>query len=322
MEAVAIECRNLGRTFQRRGALRRGSEVVALSDVSFSVKPGSIFGLLGPNGAGKTTTVRILSTLLLPTAGNALVAGFDVASQPREVRRRTGLALGGERGLFGRLTGEQNLQYFAAINHLSPRDARRRAEELFELVGLSERGRSKVFEYSRGMKQRLHLARALLTDPEILFLDEPTSGLDPLGAFEFRQLVLELKKQGRTILLTTHYMLEADELCDDLTVIDRGVVVARGSPAEIKRQFGSATIVEVRLREPQEGLQESLGDLPGVQHVELGVDGMLQTVRVHLGSDMDAGPIVSRIGAERVDHITTRTSSLEEAYLTLIGYET
>ncbi len=157
----------------------------------------------------------MLSTLLLPTAGSARVAGFDVASQPREVRRRTGLALGGDRGFFGRLTGEQNMQYFGATNHLSPREANRRSTELLELVGLGERRRSKVFEYSRGVKQRIHLAHALLTEPDVLFLDEPTSGLDPLGAFELWQLVGELKERGRTILLTTHFMLEADELCDD-----------------------------------------------------------------------------------------------------------
>ncbi len=171
------------------------------------------------------------------------------------------------------------------------------------------------------MKQRLHLARALLTEPDVLFLDEPTAGLDPLGAYEFRQLVGELKERGRTILLTTHFMLEADELCDELIVIDRGVVVAQGSPAAIKRQFGSATVVEISLREPRERLQESLGELPQVQHVEVGVEGMLQTVRVHIPSDQDAGPIVAHIGAEHVDHMTTRTSSLEEAYLTLIGRE-
>ena len=319
MNAPMIECHNLRRTFQRGGPLRRGSEIVAVSDISFVVQPGTIFGLLGPNGAGKTTTVRMLSTLLLPTSGSARVAGFDIASQPREVRRRTGLALGGDRGLFGRLTAEQNLEYFAAINHLSPRHAKRRADELLELVGLGDRRRSKVFEYSRGMKQRLHLARALLTDPDVLFLDEPTAGLDPLGAFEFRQRVADLKERGRTILLTTHFMLEADELCDELIVIDRGVVVAQGSPEALKRQFGSATVVEVSLREPQEGLQASLSELPQVQHVESRSEGMLQTVRVHIPSDQDAGQIVAHIGAEHVDHMTTRTSSLEEAYLTLIG---
>ena len=145
-DSPMIECRSLRRTFQRGGPLRRGSEIVAVDDISFDVRPGSIFGLLGPNGAGKTTTVRMLSTLLLPTTGSARVAGFDVASQAREVRRRTGLALGGDRGLFGRLTAEQNMQYFGAINHLSPREANRRSDELLELVGLGERRRSKVFE--------------------------------------------------------------------------------------------------------------------------------------------------------------------------------
>ena len=154
-----------------------------------------------------------------------------------EVRRHIGLILGGERGLYGRLTGKENLQYFAALNHLSPSDADRRSDELLEQVGLGDRGGDMVEQYSRGMKQRLHIARALLTDPTILFMDEPTIGLDPFGAQELRQLIPELVSLGKTILLTTHYMFEADQLCQTIAMINHGTLVAIGTPAEIKRGF-------------------------------------------------------------------------------------
>jgi ABC-2 type transport system ATP-binding protein len=155
---------------------------VALRGLNLSVPRGSVFGLLGPNGAGKTTTVRILSTLLTPTGGRACVQGFDVMKQTSQVRRSIGFVLGGDRGLYGRLTGKENLEYFAALNHVEPRLASRRADELLEKVGLFERRDTLVEQYSRGMKQRLHIARGLLTDPEVVFMDEPTIGLVARGA--------------------------------------------------------------------------------------------------------------------------------------------
>ena len=319
MDTPMIECRNLRRTFQRRGPLRRGSEIVAVSDISFDVRPGSIFGLLGPNGAGKTTTVRMLSTLLLPTTGSARVAGFDVASQPREVRRRTGLALGGDRGLFGRLTAEQNLQYFGAINHLAPREANRRSDELLELVGLGERRRSKVFEYSRGMKQRLHLARALLTEPDVLFLDEPTAGLDPLGAYEFRQLVGELKERGRTILLTTHFVLEADELCDDLFLIKQGRKIAAGTPAAIKAELGTGTVLDAVIPQSEATVRERLARAAGTRLLAVRQQGLDTGVTLLLESS-EAGPDASEAIAELAGQVVAqRTTSLEEAYLALLA---
>ena len=319
MDVPMIECRNLRRTFQRGGPLRRGSEIVAVSDISFDIRPGSIFGLLGPNGAGKTTTVRMLSTLLLPTTGSARVAGFDVASQPREVRRRTGLALGGDRGLFGRLTAEQNLQYFGAINHLAPREANRRSDELLELVGLGERRRSKVFEYSRGMKQRLHLARALLTEPDVLFLDEPTAGLDPLGAYEFRQLVGELKERGRTILLTTHFVLEADELCDDLFLIKQGRKIAAGTPAAIKAELGTGTVLDTVIPRSEVTVRERLARAAGTRLLAVQQQGLDTGVTLLLESS-EAGPGASEAIAELAGQVVAqRTTSLEEAYLALLA---
>ncbi|MEE8419263.1 MAG: ABC transporter ATP-binding protein, partial [Dehalococcoidales bacterium] len=229
----AVQCENLGRVYTSRNALGKKQETVALDGLNLNIPKGVVFGVIGPNGAGKTTLVRILSTLLMPTNGSAKVAGFDVVSQAKEVRRNIGQVLGGDRGYYGRLSGRENLLYFAALNHLSPGQAGRRVDEMLEKVGLIDSKDILMERYSRGMKQRVHIARGLLMDPDILFLDEPTIGLDPFGAQELRQLIPELASQGKTVLLTTHYMLEADTLCQTVAMINKGKLVALGSPAEI-----------------------------------------------------------------------------------------
>ena len=255
---LAVECEDLRRIYRTRSLSGRTNEVVALDGLSLSIEEGTVFGLLGPNGAGKTTTVRILSTLLAPTSGVARVAGFDVMRDTAAVRAVIGLAIGGDRGFYGRISGRQNLDYFAALSGLSRRDAKRRTAEVLEVVHLADRADDRVERYSRGMRQRLHLARALLTEPRVLFLDEPTLGIDPVMAQEFRRLVPALARQGTTVLLTTHYMLEADELCNRLAIINHGRLAALGTPAEIKEQFGRASVIEANIRrEPPELLTGS-----------------------------------------------------------------
>ncbi len=244
----AITCVDLEREFVSRGLIGGSRRTVALQGVNLHVPRGSVFGLLGPNGAGKTTTVRILSTLLTPTKGTAAVLGYDVMKDTAQVRRNIGFVLGGDRGLYGRLSGIENLAYFAALNHMEPRVARARAEELLGTVGLFDRRNDKVETYSRGMKQRLHIARGLLTDPEVIFMDEPTIGLDPQVAQEVRAVIPQLRERGKTVLLTTHYMFEADVLCDHLALIDHGQIVAEGSPSEIKRRISNVSVVEMQLR--------------------------------------------------------------------------
>jgi ABC-2 type transport system ATP-binding protein len=170
------------------------------------VPSGIVFGLLGPNGSGKTTTIRILATLLTPTSGHAKVFGFDVVRDAPKVRKRIGLIFGGERGLYGRLTGIENLRYFAALSHMDANLTHRRIGEVLDIVGLSEASDRLVEQYSRGMRQRLHIARGILADPDLIFMDEPTIGIDPQGAQEIRQMVPEFARRGKTILLTTHYM--------------------------------------------------------------------------------------------------------------------
>src|SRR5687768_9244404 len=206
--SIAVEVDEITRVFEPRR--RRGSRVVALDGVSLTIPEGEIHGLLGPNGAGKTTLVKILSTVLLPTSGRARVCGHDVVDETKAVRPLIGIVFGGERGLYWRLTGRQNLEYWGALYKLSARETKSRTQELIDRVGLTERADERVETYSRGMKQRLHLARGLIGDAKILFLDEPTTGMDPLAGREFRALIAELKEEGRTILLATHDMVEAE----------------------------------------------------------------------------------------------------------------
>src|SRR5512138_665605 len=243
----AIEVSHLRRTFTSSiGVIKRSArEIVAVDDVSFDIQEGELFGLLGPNGAGKTTTTKMLTTLLIPTAGTATVKGFNVVTQADQVRRRIGFIFGGERGLYWRLSGIDNLRYFASLYNLDPGYTKKRIDYLLDMVGLQGRGDEKVQGYSRGMKQRLHVARTLLHDPDVLFLDEPTLGLDPVGAREFRQVILNLQSEKKTILLTTHYMFEADALCDRIAVINHGRIVALDTPGGLKANVSDLNVVEV-----------------------------------------------------------------------------
>ena len=228
----AIQARDLVRTYKTSTGMfrRRGVEVQAVRGVSFEVADGELFGLLGPNGAGKTTTIKMLITLLIPTSGSASVLGYDVVRDAREVRKRIGYVFGGDRGLYERLSALDNLRYFAELYAVPPAEQKRRIAELLDLVGLAGREKERVEGYSRGMRQRLHIARGLLHDPPVVFLDEPTIGVDPVGARELRRTIAGLTEAGKTVLLTTHYMFEADDLCDRMAVIAKGEIVAEGTP--------------------------------------------------------------------------------------------
>ncbi|MGX1852817.1 ATP-binding cassette domain-containing protein [Streptomyces sp. NPDC055299] len=219
------------------GLRKRFKDHQALDGVDLSVATGTVLGLLGPNGAGKTTTVRVLSTLLAPDGGRAEVAGFDVARQPAEVRRRIGLA-GQYAAVDGLLTGRENLVLIGVLLHLGRRAARQRAEELlarFDLTGAADRP---TRTYSGGMRRRLDLAACLVAAPSVLFLDEPTTGLDPVSRMSLWSAVRELVADGVTVLLTTQYLEEADYLADRIAVVDTGRVIAEGTPDDLKRSVG------------------------------------------------------------------------------------
>jgi ABC-2 type transport system ATP-binding protein len=316
----AITCVDLQREFVTRAIIGGTRRTVALQGVDLHVPRGSVFGLLGPNGAGKTTTVRILSTLLTPTKGTAAVLGYDVMKDTAQVRRNIGFVLGGDRGLYGRLSGKENLEYFAALNHLEPRFATKRAEELLETVGLLERRHDKVETYSRGMKQRLHIARGLLTDPEVLFMDEPTIGLDPQVAQEVRAIIPQLRDRGKTVLLTTHYMFEADVLCDQLALIDKGRIVAEGSPSEMKRRISRLNVIEIQLRSLPPALVAGIEAVKGVNSVAASQDGMLH--RLIVQTEPDAGAresIAALVDGDIVESVLEREPTLEEAYLRILA---
>lgn len=243
----AIDVQFLKKIFEtRRGFWRQKKKsVLAVEDISFSITKGELFGLLGPNGAGKTTTVKMLTTILLPTAGTASILGFDLRKETQEIRKRIGFTFGGSRGLYGRLTARDNLRYFAELYALEPGYSRKRLAEMLALVGLSERADDRVETFSTGMQQRLHLARALLHDPEVIFLDEPTVGIDPVGARELRQTIKNLRQAGKTIMLTTHYMAEAEELCDRIAIVNKGRIVAMDTPSNLRRGISPESIIEI-----------------------------------------------------------------------------
>ncbi|MFC3927190.1 ABC transporter ATP-binding protein [Streptococcus caprae] len=234
METV-IRIKNLIRHYGNSShLLKRNDNVVeALKDISFEVKKGEIFGLLGQNGAGKSTTIKILSTMLLPTCGEVTILGYDVTKDESKIRECINFVFGGERSLYFRLTAEDNLYYFADLYKISHEEQLIKVPQLLELVGLGDVGKRRVETFSKGMKQRLQIARALLNDPEIIFLDEPSIGLDPVGALELRKLIKELAAKGKTILLTTHYMAEAEELCDRIAILNKGKLLTCGTLTEL-----------------------------------------------------------------------------------------
>ncbi|MFD9499824.1 ATP-binding cassette domain-containing protein [Streptomyces sp. NPDC060035] len=223
------------------GLHKRYGEKRALGGLDLTVRSGAVHGVLGPNGAGKTTAVRILSTLLRPDEGRVEVAGFDVRDKAAEVRRRIGL-LGQNAAVDEELGGRQNLEMFGRLYHLGARWAGVRADELLERFGLADTGRKAVKQYSGGMRRRLDLAASLITDPEVLFLDEPTTGLDPRGRTEVWSAVRSLASSGTTVLLTTQYLQEADQLADRISVIDGGRAIAEGTADQLKAMVGGDRI--------------------------------------------------------------------------------
>jgi ABC-2 type transport system ATP-binding protein len=308
----AVQVEEITRVFEPK---RRGSaRVVALDGVSLTIPAEEIHGLLGPNGAGKTTLVKILSTVLLPTSGRARVLGHDVVSETNEVRPLIGIVFGGERGLYWRLSGRQNLEYWGALYKLSTRDAKKRTQELLERVGLADKADERVEEYSRGMKQRLHLARGLIGDGKVLFLDEPTTGMDPLAAREFRTLIGELRGEGRTILLATHDMAEAETVCDRVTLIDRGRIIATESPRTLGGLLSRFQRIDVE-GAPQAVLDEIVA-MRGVTSVTV-VDGA--GTRIEVDEEGVTQVVLERLVGAGVTSVRTSLPNLEEVYVQLIG---
>jgi len=318
----AIEVQNLQRIYRARiGVIKRSvKEVVAVEDISFEIKSGELFGLLGPNGAGKTTTVKMLATLLIPSSGSASVLGYDVVKDAQEVRKHIGFIFGGERGLYWRLSGIDNLRYFASLYGVEPEVSKKRIPFLLEMVGLKDRGNERVEGYSRGMKQRLHVARTLLHDPEILFLDEPTIGLDPVGARDFRQVIRNLQSENKTILLTTHYMFEADSLCQRVAVIDKGMIVAMDSPSELKKHVADLSVIEIETFGTSKDVIERVRALSFVDALQVQEQDQRQMLLVQTARGAEAVPdVMESLNGTRVGRVIVREPTLEDAYVRLVG---
>jgi ABC-2 type transport system ATP-binding protein len=316
-----IEARALKRVYKTTTGVirRRPLEVEAVKGVSFAVERGELFGLLGPNGAGKTTTIKMLITLLLPTSGEARVLGLNVVDDAREVRKRIGYVFGGDRGLYERLSGYDNLRYFAELYGVSGKAQRRRIDEVLELVGLKGREQERVEGYSRGMRQRLHIARGILHDPEVVFLDEPTIGVDPVGARDLRQTIADLVATGKTVLLTTHYMFEADALCDRIAVIANGLIVGDGTPSELKERVGGGHVTEIEAYGVDEPTVARLRSLEGVTAVTIEEREQAQLLIVQSTGERElTAPLLAELDGFEIGRVASREPTLEDAYVALV----
>jgi ABC-2 type transport system ATP-binding protein len=332
MTAVAaVETRDLVKVFERgrrtmwqrlRGEFDKRDRFRAVDRIDLVVEPGEIFGLLGPNGAGKTTTMKMLATLLIPTSGTIRVLGIDPLERPREVRARLGAMLSGERSLYWKLTARENLEYFAALYHVPPAETKARIANVLAAAKLVDRADDYVERYSTGMRQRLALARALLPDPPLVVLDEPTVGLDPQASRDLRDRVRELKAQGRTVLLTTHYMEEADQLCDRVAIIDHGRIVALDTPAALKRTIRAEEVVhlEIGVDGDDTAVIERLGRSATIARSERS-NGTLN-VTAHCASARDFVPAAfdaARSTGATIRHVEVVPVTLEDVFLALTG---
>ncbi|QNO15869.1 ABC transporter ATP-binding protein [Alkalicella caledoniensis] len=317
-----IEVKNLVREYDSaKGIIKKENvKIQALKGISFDVNKGEIFGLLGQNGAGKTTTIKILTTLLAPTSGEAEVLGYKSFGEEKQLRPLINFIFGGERGLYWRLSARDNLTYFSDLYKVDKKTRQKRIPELLELVGLSDRADEKVETYSKGMKQRLMIARGLVNDPEVIFMDEPTIGLDPVGARDLRKIIRNLSSLGKTIMLTTHYMFEADELCDRIAIINKGELAALDTPMNLKSINSGFSVMEVKVIGVTPDKINKIRSLEGIENVFVSQQELLQVLQIQCSNCSDMTPKVMNILKDnKTLGINIREATLEDAYLNLVG---
>lgn len=300
MRPHGVETHHLSMRFPQqqgwRALFKRELGKAALRDVNLTIPAGEIFGLLGPNGAGKTTLVKILSTLTIPTEGQAIVTGLDVVKNSRAVRRRIGVVYGDERTFYWRLSGFENLLFYASLYQIPPDVARRRVHELLELVGLKDAAHIRTAHYSSGMKQRASIARGLLNDPDVLIMDEPTRSLDPVAAHDLRLLVKDrIATEGRTVILATNVMAEAEYLCDRVAFINHGEIQMVGEIDDLREILQAGELHQLIITELDPASVESLRALPGLKSLNaVQLDGGRHRLDVVVQPDTAAVPSLVR----------------------------
>lgn len=294
--------------------VKRFGDFTAVDDLSLTVVPGEIFGLLGPNGSGKTTTVNMLSGLSAPTSGRVRVMGYDLRTQTRQVRQILG-SVPQETALYEELTAWSNLDFHADLFGIPAKEKKARMESMLDLVGLSDRKDSRVGTYSGGMKRRLALARALLHNPQLIYLDEPTLGVDVQSRRAIWDYILALRQQGKTVLITTNYLEEAQELCSRIAIIDHGRLVALDTPEDMKKRFGGS-VVEMETVRPFELLEE-LRALPGIEEVQQAG----RSLKVTTQSGAKVVPQIINLVSQccEIREIAVREPNLDEVFLHLTG---
>ncbi len=322
---IPVKVENLSKTYvskQRKGLFKSiQKEVEALKKISLTIKEGEIFGLLGPNGAGKTTLIKCLTTLLLPTSGEAWVNGYQLTKQDDAIRASVGCMLMGERGLYWKLTGRENLIFFGALYHLPMSERTRRSNEIIEKLDLGEIADRSVETYSSGQKMKLAFAKALINDAPLLILDEPTNTLDLPSARELRDVVRQLNKQGKTVIYTTHIMAEAETLCDRVAIIDRGEVIALDTVSQLKESLGKDMVIRLEGVIPSQASQAVKG-LPGVSHLAIaGANGTTQLTVVTPDQQTLLPQLIETLSRHKaiLRKITPEEVTLEDVFIAHTG---
>lgn len=299
-------------------------EFKAVDGVTFEIRRGEIFGLLGPNGAGKTTTIKMITGLLSPTAGSVCVMGLDVDKKPLEALKNLGTVLAGDRSIYWKLTARENLEYFAALYGCNSKEAKRRTNEILKKLQLEEKADELVEKFSTGMKQKVALGKALIPNAPVVLLDEPTLGLDPQSALNLRELILEIKREGRTVLLTTHYMEEADFLCDRIAIIDGGKIIALDTPENLKSSLNEIKSIKIELTSVSDKLISKIEVLKGVKNVKSSYnpDSRSYEINIH---HTNGSSLIQKIldciseDNSKVLNVNVIEPSLEDVFINLTG---
>lgn len=324
----AVQVRDLKKCFMSRKKkffrTIEKKEFKAVDGVSFDIYKGEIFGLLGPNGAGKTTTIKMITGILRPTSGSVCVMDKDVDKNPLQALKNIGTVLAGDRSIYWKLTARENLEYFASLYGCNKKEGKKRAEAIIERLGLSEKADELVEKFSTGMKQKVALGKALIPNAPVVLLDEPTLGLDPQSALNLREIILDIKNEGRTVLLTTHYMEEADFLCDRIAIIDGGKIIALDTPENLKRSINEVKSIKIELTKADEKLLSEIKAMENIKNVinDYNSEKRNYTLTIH---HTNGNTIIQKLldciskNKSQILNINVLEPSLEDVFIHLTG---